>query len=54
MSKKIILEEERVYDELWKRTPKETSKSLLYDNLNSKLDSSDDYLKAKEYNQNLP
>ena len=49
----MVLVEERLYDELWKRTPKDTSKSLLYDKLNSQLDSSDDYLKAKEYNQNL-
>ena len=53
MAKKMVLVEERLYDELWKRTPKDTSKSLLYDKLNSQLDSSDDYLKAKEYNQNL-
>jgi hypothetical protein len=53
MAKKMVLVDERLYDELWKRTPKDTSKSLLYDQLNSQLDSSDDYLKAKEYNQNL-
>jgi len=53
MARKMVLVEERLYDELWKRTPKDTSKSLLYDKLNSQLDSSDDYLKAKEYNQNL-
>ena len=49
----MVLVEERLYDEMWKRTPKDTSKSLLYDKLNSQLDSSNDYLKAKEYNQNL-
>jgi hypothetical protein len=56
MAKKMVLVEERLYDELWKRTPKDTSKSLLYRNLHSQLDSSvvdDDYMKAKEYNQNL-
>ena len=53
MAKKTVLVEERLYDKMWKRTPKDTSKSLLYDKLNSQLDSSDDYLKAKEYNQNL-
>ena len=49
----MVLVEERLYDELWKRIPKDNSKSILYDKLNSQLDSSDDYLKAKEYNQNL-
>ena len=49
----MVLVDERFYDELWKRTPKDTSKSLLYDQLNSQLDISDDYLKAKEYNQSV-
>jgi glutaredoxin-related protein len=56
MAKKMVLVEERLYDELWKRTPKDTSKTLLYDKLHSQLDSNevtDDYLKAKEYQQNL-
>ena len=56
MAKKMVLVEERLYDELWKRTPRDSSKSLLYDKLHSQLDSSevaDDYLKAKEYQQNL-
>jgi hypothetical protein len=50
MAKKIVLVEERLYDKLWKRTPRDCSKSLLYDKLHSQLDSdsvADDYLKAK-------
>jgi hypothetical protein len=55
MAKRMILVEEREYNEKWKQTPIETSKSHLSNKLRSRLASSDvpDDVKAKLYQQTL-
>lgn len=51
----MILVEERLYDELWKRSAMDTSKSHLNDKLHSQLTSSDvpDDVRVKQYQNNL-
>ena len=55
MAKRMVLVEERTYDKLWKRTPTDISKSHLYGNLQSQLDTDEvpDDVKAKQYHQTL-
>jgi DNA helicase IV len=55
MAKRMILVDERVYDEMWKRTPTETSKSHLINKLQYQLVSTDipDDVKAKLYQRTL-
>jgi hypothetical protein len=47
----MVLVEEKLYDEMWKRSPVDTSKSYLNTNLHSQLDSSKvpDDVKVKHY-----
>jgi hypothetical protein len=54
-AKKMILVDERVYDELWKRPIVDTTKSYLNNQLQADLLSDDmtDDLKAKHYRQTL-
>ena len=51
MAKRMILVEERLYDDMWKRTPIENSKSHLSNKLQAQLNSSNvgDDEKAKQY-----
>lgn len=56
MAKRMVLVEERIYDEqMWKRPTTETTKSHLSNNLHSQLDSVDlsDDVKAKLYQKTL-
>ena len=55
MAKRVVLADERVYDEMWKRTPTDVSKSQLNNKLQSQLASNDvpDDVKAKLYQQTL-
>jgi hypothetical protein len=55
MAKRMVLVDERLYDELWKRTPHDTSKSHLNNKLQSQLDSHvvPDDVKAKQYQKTL-
>ena len=55
MAKRMVLVDERLHDELWKRTPHDTSKSHLNNNLQSQLDSHvvPDDVKAKQYQKTL-
>jgi hypothetical protein len=54
-AKKMVLVEERLYDELWKRPIVDASKSYLSNKLQTDLTSNDtsDDLKAKQYQQTL-
>jgi FKBP-type peptidyl-prolyl cis-trans isomerase (trigger factor) len=53
--KRMVLVDERLYDQLWKRTPLEASKSDLSNKLESQLNSIDvpDDIKVKQYQQTL-
>jgi hypothetical protein len=55
MSKKMVLVEERIYDELWKRSPMDTMKSHLSNKLQSQLNSNEvgDDEKVKQYQKTL-
>jgi hypothetical protein len=55
MAKKMVLVDEHVYDDMWKRPPIDTSKSDLNNKLQSQLASSDlpDDVKAKLYQKTL-
>jgi hypothetical protein len=51
----MVLVEERLYDDMWKQTPIDNSKSHLNSKLRTQLDSSDlgDDVKAKQYQKTL-
>jgi hypothetical protein len=55
MAKRMILVDEREYNDLWKRSPIDTTKSHLSTKLQSQLTSSDvsDDVKAKQYQNTL-